>query len=83
MLIKLTQITIAMSGHTHTAKVENVYQDPIWLNPAHIAKIELQQGRHPDAPDVTVVKWGTGKIGGNIHVLETPEQINTLIREIK
>ena len=78
MLIKLNTVSFVTSGHGTTKKVERTILEPVWVNPNHIAKITLEQGP-ADCPDVTEITWGAGRLGGHIHVLETPEQINNLI----
>jgi len=78
MLIKLNTVSFVTVGHGATKKVERTILEPIWLNPTHIAKMELQQGPE-DCPDITEITWGAGRLGGHIHVLETPEQIISLI----
>ncbi len=77
MLIKLNTVSFVISGHGATKKVERTILEPVWVNPNHIAKIELEQGPE-DCPDITVITWGAGRLGGHIHVLETPEQITNL-----
>ena len=78
MLIKLNTVSFVTSGHGASKKVERTILDPVWLNPAHIAKIEMHQGP-ADCPDVTLIMWGAGRFGDRIYVLETPEQIISLI----
>ena len=78
MLIKLNTVSFVTSGHGATKKVERTILEPVWVNPNHIAKITLEQGP-ADCPDVTEITWGAGRLGGHIHVLETPEQIISLI----
>ena len=78
MLIKLNTVSFVTSGHGSTKKVERTILEPVWVNPNHIAKITLEQGP-ADCPDVTEITWGAGRLGGHIHVLETPEQIIELI----
>ena len=79
MLIKLNNISFVTVGHGASKKVERTILEPVWVNSAHIAKLELKQGP-ADCPDVTEVTWGAGRLGGHIRVLETPEHINDLIR---
>ena len=78
MLIKLNKVSFITVGHGATLKVERTVLEPVWVNSTHIAKLELEQGP-ADCPDVTVITWGAGRLGGFIHVLETPEQIIALI----
>ena len=74
MLIKLTEISFATSGYGSTKKVDQVIKETIWLNPAHIAKLEIKKAP-ADHPDITVITWGVGPMGGHREVLETPEEI--------
>ena len=78
MLIKLNKVSFVTSGHGASKKVERTILEPIWFNPTFIVKIELEQGP-ADCPDITVISWGAGRLGGHISVLETPEQIISLI----
>ena len=78
MLIKLNKISFITVGHGATLKVERTVLEPIWLNPTHITKIEIEQGP-ADCPDITEITWGAGRLGGYVSVLETPEQITNLI----
>ena len=78
MLIKLTKISFTTVGHGATLKVERTVLEPVWVNSAHIAKLELEQGP-ADCPDITHIAWGAGPLGNHIAVLETPEQIIALI----
>ena len=78
MLIKLNTVSFVTSGHGTTKKVERTILEPVWVNPNHIAKITLEQGP-ADCPDITEITWGAGRLGGHIHVLETPEQITNLM----
>ena len=78
MLIKLNKVSFVTVGHGASKKVERTILEPVWLNPTLIAKLELEQGP-ADCPDVTVITWGTGRLGGHISVLETPEQITNLM----
>ena len=78
MLIKLNKVSFITVGHGATLKVERTVLEPIWVNPNHIAKIEIEQGP-ADCPDITSITWGAGRLGGHISVLETPEQIIELI----
>ncbi len=78
MLIKLNTVSFVTSGHGASKKVDRTILEPIWINPTHIAKIELELGP-ADCPDITEITWGAGRLGGHIHVLETPEQIISLI----
>jgi len=77
MLIKLNKVSFVTSGHGASKKVERTILEPIWFNPTFIVKIELEQGP-TDCPDVTVITWGAGRLGGQIAVLETPEMITSL-----
>jgi len=77
MLIKLTEVGFATSGYGPTKKVDQVIKETIWLNPAHIAKLETKSAP-ADHPDITVITWGAGRMGNSITVLETPEQIIAL-----
>ena len=78
MLIKLTEISFATSGYGTTKKVDKVITTPIWLNPTHIAKLEIKKAPS-DHPDITQITWGVGPMGGQREVLESPEQIISLI----
>ena len=78
MLIKLTEISFATSGYGSTKKVDQVIKETIWLNPAHIAKLEIKKAP-ADHPDITQITWGAGPMGGQREVLETPEEILTKI----
>jgi len=78
MLINVNKVSFITVGQGASLKVESTILEPIWLNSAHIAKMELEQGPG-DCPDITEITWGAGRLGGHIHVLETPEQINNLI----
>ena len=82
MLIKLTEISFATSGYGTTKKIDQVIKIPIWLNPAHIAKIETKTAP-TDHPDITIIAWGAGPMGGKREVLETPEQIIELIKGLQ
>ena len=79
MLIKLNKVKFVTVGRGASFKVERTILEPIWLNPSHIAKIEIEPGP-ADCPDVAEITWGTGRLGGHISVLETPEQIIELIK---
>ena len=78
MLIKLNTVSFVTSGHGASKKVERTLLEPVWINSTHIAKIEVEQGPE-QCPDITVITWGVGRLGGHISVLETPEQITNLI----
>ena len=78
MLIKLNTVSFVTSGHGASKKVDRTILEPVWVNSTHIAKIELELGP-ADCPDITEITWGAGRLGGHIHVLETPEQIIELI----
>ena len=78
MLIKLNKVRFVTVGQGASFKVERTVLEPVWLNPTHIAKIEIEQ-KIKDCPYVTEITWGAGRLGGHIHVLETPEQIIELI----
>ena len=78
MLIKLNKVSFITAGRGSTLKVERTILEPVWINPTHIAKIEVEQGP-ADCSDVTEITWGAGRLGGHVSVLETPEQINNLI----
>ena len=80
MLIKLNKVIFITVGQGASFKVERTVLEPIWLNPSHLTKMEIQQGPE-DCPDVTEITWGAGRLGGHVRVLETPEQINSLIAE--
>ena len=82
MLIKLTEISFATSGYGTTKKIDQVIKTPIWLNPNHIAKIETKTAP-TDHPDITIIAWGAGPMGGKREVLETPEQIIELIKGLQ
>ena len=77
MLIKLNKVSFVTSGRGASKKVERTSLEPIWFNPTFIVKIELEQGP-ADCPDVTVITWGAGRLGGQIAVLEAPEMITSL-----
>ena len=79
MLIKLNKISFVTVGHGASLKVERTILEPVWLNPTHIAKIVIKQGP-ADCPDITNITWGVGPLGNHTDVLETPEQIITLIK---
>ena len=76
MLIKLNKVRYITVGQGASFKVERTVFEPIWLNPAHISKIEIEQGP-ADCPDAT----GVSILKGYVSVRETPEQINALIKE--
>ena len=78
MLIKLNKVRYITVGQGASFKVERTVFEPIWLNPAHISKVEIEQGP-ADCPDVTDITWGVGNTSGHVQVTETPEQINALI----
>ena len=78
MLIKLNKVSFVTVGQGASLKVERTILEPVWLNSAHIAKMELEQGPG-DCPDITEITWGAGRLGGHISVLETPEQITNLM----
>ena len=80
MLIKLNKVSFITTGHGSTLKVDRTILEPVWINPTHIAKIEMEKGP-ADCPDITEITWGAGRLGGHISVLETPEQIISLIKE--
>ena len=82
MLIKLTEISFATSGYGTTKKIDQVIKTPIWLNPNHIAKIETKTAP-TDHPDITIIAWGAGPMGGKREVLETPEQIIARIKGLQ
>ena len=82
MLIKLTEVAFATSGYGPTKKIDQVIKTPIWLNPAHIAKIEAKAAPKEQA-DITAITWGAGPMGGKREVLETPEQIIELIKGLQ
>ena len=79
MLIKLNKVSFITTGSGQRFKVERTILEPVWLNPAHIAKIVIKQGP-ADCPDITNITWGVGPLGNHTDVLETPEQIITLIK---
>jgi len=78
MLIKLNKVSFVTVGHGASKKVERTILEPVWINPNHIAKITIEQGP-ADCPDITEITWGVGRFGSHISVLETPEQIISLI----
>jgi hypothetical protein len=82
MLIKLTKIAFATSGYGTTKNIDKVITTPIWLNPAHIAKLETKTAPST-RPDITIIAWGVGRIGNHTDVLETPEQIIELIKGLQ
>jgi len=82
MLIKLTEIAFATSGYGTTKNIDQVIKTPIWLNPNHIAKLETKTAPS-DHPDITIIAWGAGPMGGKREVLETPEQIIELIKGLQ
>ena len=79
MFIKLTKISFTTVGHP--ARVDRTITEPIWINPAHIISAfitdKLPEGRLPceRLTQVSHRYWTPFK------VLETPEQINSLIAE--
>ena len=79
MLIKLNKVSFITVGQGASLKVERTILEPIWLNPTSIAKIEIELGP-ADCPDITEITWGAGRLGGHVRVLETPEQIISLIK---
>ena len=79
MLIKLNTVSFITVGQGASFKVERTILEPIWFNPAHIAKIVIKQGP-ADCPDITNITWGVGPLGNHTDVLETPEQIIELIK---
>jgi len=82
MLIKLTEIAFATSGYGTTKNIDQVIKTPIWLNPNHIAKLETKTAPK-DHPNITIIAWGAGPMGGKREVLETPEQIIELIKGLQ
>ena len=78
MLIKLTKISFTTVGHP--ARVDRTITEPIWINPAHIISAfitdKLPEGRLP-CERLTQLCIGNG----SFKVLETPNQINSIIRE--
>ena len=79
MLIKLTKISFTTVGHP--VRVDRVLQDPIWVNPNHIITLSLKRGPE-SCPDLTELVIGTDPEWTVFTVLETPEQITTLISEL-
>ena len=78
MLIKLTKISFTTVGHP--ARVDRTNIEPIWINGSHIITMfttdQLPKGRLP-CERLTQINIGNG----SFKVLETPEQINSLIKE--
>ena len=78
MLIKLTKISFTTVGHP--ARVDRTNIEPIWINRSHIITMfitdQLPEGRLP-CERLTQINIGNG----SFKVLETPEQINSLIKE--
>ena len=83
MLIKLTKTSYVLSGGQRSQKCDRVIKEEIWINPNYIATAE------PTKPSFyigiegefrTNIVWGSGRMGGNFHVSETPEQIMELIK---
>ena len=79
MLIKLTKSCITSSGHGPNRKVDHIIQGPIWINPTHIISIDLKGTGSEQCPDVTRIYLSHNH---QITVLESPEQITTLISEL-
>ena len=80
MLIKLTKIMFTTVGSP--PMVDQTTIEPYWINPAHIISVhitdKLPAGRLP-CERLTLVCIGNG----SFKVLETPEQINQLIKASK
>ena len=80
MLIKLTKITFTTVGSP--PMIDKTHIEPHWINPAHIISAsitdQLPAGRLP-CERLTMVCIGNGLF----KVLETPQQINQLIKESK
>ena len=75
MLIKLTKISFTKTGIQ--GRVDRVIQDPIWVNISHIITVDLKTGPE-QCPDITRIYLTHNH---QITVLETPEQIISLIKE--
>ena len=75
MLIKLTKISFTTSGIQ--GRVDNIKQAPIWINPNKIISIDLKTGPK-QCPDTTRIYLTHNH---QITVLESPEQIISLIKE--
>ena len=75
MLIKLTKISFTKTGIQ--GRVDRVIQDPIWVNISHIITVDLKAGPE-QCPDITRIYLTHNH---QITVLETPEQIISLIKE--
>lgn len=75
MLIKLTEISFTTTGIQ--GRVDRVIQAPLWINTNQIISIDLKAGPE-QCPDITRIY-----LTHNHHytVLETPEQIISLIKE--
>jgi len=78
MLIKLNKVSFITTGHGATLYVERTILEPHWINPNHIAFMEITMGP-ADCPDITTI-WIAGlPTNCKLQVLETPEQITELI----
>jgi len=78
MLIKLTKISFTTVGHP--ARVDRIIQNPIWVNTSHIITLSLKSGPE-SCPDLTEIVIGKDPEWTVFNVLETPEQIISLIKE--
>ena len=76
MLIKLTKVMITTVGSP--PRVDQTHVEPHWINPVHIISAFITDQLHP-CERLTTVCIGNG----SFKVLETPEQINQLIKESK
>ena len=77
MLIKLNKVSFITTGHGATLNVERTILEPVWINPNHIAFMEITMGP-ADCPDITTI-WIAGlPTNCKLQVLETPEHINEL-----
>ena len=75
MLIKLTEISFTTTGIQ--GRVDRVIQAPIWINTNKIISIDLKAGPE-QCPDITRIYLSHNH---QYTVLETPEQIISLIKE--
>ena len=78
MLIKLTQIRYATVGCGSETKVSSVIVTDQWVNPSHILSLTVKRSLPKEAPHKQLTEV-TGP--GYMTVAETPNQINSLIRE--
>ena len=77
MFIKLNKVSFITTGHGKTLNVDRTILEPLWINPNHIAFMEITMGP-ADCPDITTI-WIAGvPTKCKLQVLETPEQITNL-----